>query len=329
MVPRFEPATGVKIAANDKELEEMKKKEAEAAEAGGGGWDVEERAASLERRLPVPSSLAGFEAHPAEFEKDDDLHITLVTACSNLRARNYRIEEADKLRSKGIAGKIIPAIATTTALVTGLVGVELYKLVARKPLEAFRNAFGNLALPLLALSEPVACKKTVLRLPAETTYRPPALADAAAAAGAAAGGARAAASAAVAAADGSSDVEWHWSLWDRIEVSGPLTLTQFLDFFKKGFGVDVTMIMAGQSSLYQHPLNPAKRRERMGKTMPALVELIQKTPLPPHARTLTFEVMAMRDGEEVDLPYTVYRMAASEVREPPLATPGGAGAGAP
>lgn len=60
---------------------------------------------------------------PLQFEKDDDLngHMDFVTAASALRARMYAIEPADRLKTKRIAGKIIPAIATATAAVAGLV----------------------------------------------------------------------------------------------------------------------------------------------------------------------------------------------------------------
>jgi ubiquitin-activating enzyme E1 len=92
-----------------------------------------------------------------EFEKDDDtnFHINFVHSFSNLRANNYKIETVDAMTTKRIAGKIIPAIATTTSLVSGLVAIEFIKILKGKnKIEDYRNYFVNLALPLFTYSEP-------------------------------------------------------------------------------------------------------------------------------------------------------------------------------
>jgi hypothetical protein len=58
-VPAFEPRAGVKIAANDKELEEQKAAEKEKEAAGGAAsWDTEARAAELAAMLPAPGSAS-------------------------------------------------------------------------------------------------------------------------------------------------------------------------------------------------------------------------------------------------------------------------------
>lgn len=91
-----------------------------------------------------------------EFEKDDptNWHIELLDSISNLRARNYSISEVTKLKVKLIAGKIIPALATTTAMICGCVALEILKYIQDKPVEAFKNAFINLALPFWIFTEP-------------------------------------------------------------------------------------------------------------------------------------------------------------------------------
>jgi hypothetical protein len=42
--------------------------------------------------------------------------------------------------------------------VPGLVCLELYKAVQKKKIEAYRNTFANLALPLFAMAEPIPPK---------------------------------------------------------------------------------------------------------------------------------------------------------------------------
>lgn len=120
----------------------------------------------LAKLIPEVKTLAESinrqELQAADFEKDDDsnFHIDFIHATAQLRARNYKITECDRGKTKMIAGKIIPAIATTTAMITGAVGVEIYKFAqGLNDIEVFKNSFINLALPMFLFSEPDEIKK--------------------------------------------------------------------------------------------------------------------------------------------------------------------------
>ena len=109
---------------------------------------------------------------PEEFEKDDDSnhHIDFITAASNLRALNYRIDVLSRHETKVIAGKITPAIATTTCAVTGLNMVEFYKLVQfnagvgiERKVEVTRECNFNLAISQYTLFEAAPNAKELSR----------------------------------------------------------------------------------------------------------------------------------------------------------------------
>ncbi len=123
--------------------------------------------------LPSHDALVGKSLNVLDFEKDDDrnFHIDFVFSAANLRAVAYEIPTVSRLQSKLIAGKIIPAIVTTTAVVAGLVCLELYKLALnKKKLEDYRNCFCNLAIPVFNMAEAVPPVKYQFRGKTFTTW---------------------------------------------------------------------------------------------------------------------------------------------------------------
>ena len=93
------------------------------------------------------------ESKPEDFEKDDDQngHIDLIYSMANLRARNYKLDEMDWITVKLKAGRITPALSTTTSCIAALQTIELVKYLRGCPLEALRNSFLNLAIPSLTM----------------------------------------------------------------------------------------------------------------------------------------------------------------------------------
>lgn len=248
----------MKIAVTDSQM----------AVANGSSVD-HDRVTQIKEELPLASELQGLVLTPLEFEKDDDsnLHMDFIVAASNLRAANYKIPLADRHKSKLIAGKIIPAIATTTSVVAGLVCLELYKLTrSLKSLAPFKNGFVNLALPFFGFSEPIAAPK----------------------------------------------LEYcgnEWTLWDRFEVDGELTLSEFLQYFKEKHGLEITMLSQGLCMLYSFFMAKAKAQERLGLPMSEIVRRVSKKRIEPHVKALVFELCCNDvDGNDVEVPYVKYNL---------------------
>ncbi|XP_054711827.1 ubiquitin-like modifier-activating enzyme 1 isoform X2 [Uloborus diversus] len=256
-VPEFIPKSGVRIAITDSEAQE-----------NNATADID-RLSQLQSELPHPKELNNLKIQPIEFEKDDDtnFHMDFIVAASNLRAENYGIAPADRHKSKLIAGKIIPAIATTTAIVSGLVCLELYKLVqGHKKLESFKNGFINLALPFFAFSEPVPAPK-------QKYY------------------------------------ETEFTLWDRFEIKGEMTLREFLNYFKDEHKLEITMLSQGVCMLYSFFLQEPRRKERLDLLMSEVVKRVSKRKIEPYIKALVFELCCNDvEGGDVEVPYVRYTL---------------------
>jgi len=263
-IPKFVPRDGVKIAVTDAE--------AQAAANQEGNADVDSWSLLLDQ-IPKPKTFDNLRITPAEFEKDDDsnFHIDFIVATSNSRAENYSIPPADRLKSKLIAGRIIPAIATTTSLVAGLVGFELYKVVqGHKDIDLYKNGFANLALPFVTFSTPIAA-------PSYKYY----------------------------------ENEWTlWDRFVISNEDGnEKTLEEFMKYFKDTHKLEITMLSQGVSMLYSFFMPANRLKDRLKMPMSDVVEKVSNKKLPPHTRCLVFELCCNDEsGEDVEVPFVQYRI---------------------
>ncbi|CAD8130666.1 unnamed protein product [Paramecium sonneborni] len=97
-------------------------------------------------------------------------HIDFIHFLGNLRALNYDLDEMDWITVKLKAGRIVPALATTTAVVvSGLQTIELVKVLKKCKLENMKKGFINLGVPIVQLNDQIKAETIKLNEDANVT----------------------------------------------------------------------------------------------------------------------------------------------------------------
>ena len=86
-------------------------------------WSVAECANQLD------TAIIGLKELFAMWDKDDLPALNFVTACANIRMHIFNIKQESRFEVKSKAGNIIPAIATTNAVIAGCIVMEAIKIL--------------------------------------------------------------------------------------------------------------------------------------------------------------------------------------------------------
>ncbi|MFS7998589.1 putative THIF-type NAD/FAD binding, ubiquitin-activating enzyme, catalytic cysteine [Helianthus anomalus] len=92
-------------------------------------WSLKENSRVFFAALKLFFSKRQKEIGNLTFDKDDPLAVEFVTAAANIRAASFNIPLHSLFEAKGIAGNIVHAVATTNAIIAGLIVIEAIKVL--------------------------------------------------------------------------------------------------------------------------------------------------------------------------------------------------------
>lgn len=213
--------------------------------------------------------------NPIQFEKDDDenYHINFILSFSNLRANNYYIEPSNFLTVKEIAGNIIPAIASTTAAVTGIACLQIYTLLQTDNIKSFKNISFNLAISGFDLCSPEN-KRYIKSTP--KTERSLA----------------------------KKVIPHEYTIWDKLDLFGPnLKIKNIVDYFKNKYDVDIDYINYNDNTITS-PFDDDE--ENLEKSVEDLIKEKTNFNLNEKSKYIPLEITGSIGNDEISTPIIRY-----------------------
>lgn len=187
--------------------------------------DTKDNTLNLNKNYKENNNFSGYLV-PLDFEKDNDFnqHVNFIRACANLRAQNYKIKECDFIKAKLISGRIIPAIASTTATITGFAAAQLFSIcknLKNIDLEYIKNSFINLGIGDIIFTETFpnyVYKKQYKKFKNNYVVIPEA-----------------------------------WSVWDQIEINGEeiKTFKQLYEYFEQKYSIKLRKIVKNEKLFFE------------------------------------------------------------------------------
>jgi len=95
-------------------------------------WTVAEAVSHLDQAITDIKAELKEKNDDLVWDKDTPAHLDFVTACANIRMYIFNIANKSRFEVKSMAGNIIPAIATTNAVIAGCIVMEAIKLLNKQ-----------------------------------------------------------------------------------------------------------------------------------------------------------------------------------------------------
>lgn len=182
---------------------------------------------------------------------------------ANCRSSNYKLDAMDWITVKLKAGRIVPALATTTASIAGLQTLELVKVLKESKKDNMRNCFLNLAVPIMQASEPGDVAKVKLTDDLEATL---------------------------------------WDRWD-IKEGKNMKLKQLISYIEEKYkGLLVRDILQGNSAIYLYALmnTPGQEKDRDATLNSTVYELTGSDADDQYVDLNVTCVRTLKEGEELE-----------------------------
>ena len=155
-----------------------------------------------------------------KFEKDNDelFHVDFLFCFSNLRARNYNIEECDKEKVRKVAGNIIPAIVSTTSCIAGFVAMQIYSAIISNDINLMRNIGLDLGSSWYSIGRPEEVKlyDSITKINNNLNL---------------------------------IKISPKFSIWDTIPINGPITAKKLINIFREEYNVEIDCINANNKCI--------------------------------------------------------------------------------